>query len=105
LDRLPRNKDGDSADEFHYLDDGEFCVYGQKYAVRVLTEVTFNNYFLLTERFNHYCLMCSKRPKTSTTLDCRGVLAAIPLIDHQLKKWFTGGDRLFWRGFFAILEQ
>lgn len=52
-------------DHFGYLGDGDVIrfVPGRN-AIRVLFRVTASaNYFLLTERCNHYCLMCSQPPK------------------------------------------
>ena len=63
--------------------------------VRVLyRRNSFHNHFLLTERCNHYCLMCSQPPKNiddSWIVD--DVLATIPLIDPSTQEiGFTGGE-------------
>ena len=86
-----------------------FCVYGRKITrVRVLyRRNSFHNHFLLTERCNHYCLMCSQPPKNiddSWIVD--DVLATIPLIDPSTQEiGFTGGEpTLLGDDFFRILR-
>jgi His-Xaa-Ser system radical SAM maturase HxsC len=52
--------------QFEYLANGDIIrfVPGRNAAVRVLFRTAANaNYFLTTERCNHYCLMCSQPPK------------------------------------------
>src|SRR5258708_31619047 len=65
LDHLPpETKMVILPDEFHYLADGDVLrLWPKSNAVRVLyLRNSFHNYFLLTERCNHYCLMCSQPP-------------------------------------------
>lgn len=67
-----------------------------------------HNTFLVTERCNHYCLMCSQPPKRaddSWILD--EIAAAIPLIDPETKSLgFTGGEPLTeWKRFIPLLAQ
>lgn len=52
-------------DHFSYLGPGDVIRFTPgRNAVRVLYRMSANaNYFLLTERCNHYCLMCSQPPK------------------------------------------
>jgi His-Xaa-Ser system radical SAM maturase HxsC len=96
-------------DDFHYLADGDVLrLWPKSNAVRVLyRRNSFHNYFLLTERCNHYCLMCSQPPKKiddSWIVD--DILAAIPLIDPSTQEiGFTGGEpTLLGEDFFRILR-
>lgn len=52
-------------DHFEYLGNGDVIRFSpERNGVRVLFRVAANaNHFLLTERCNHYCLMCSQPPK------------------------------------------
>jgi His-Xaa-Ser system radical SAM maturase HxsC len=67
-----------------------------------------HNSFLVTERCNNYCLMCSQPPKD---VDDQWILSEIreslPLIDaatHALT--FTGGETLSdWEDFIAVLKE
>ena len=67
-----------------------------------------HNSFLVTDRCNHYCLMCSQPPKD---VDDRWILreirACLPLIDRTtLSLGFTGGEPLLeWRDFVDVLER
>ena len=86
-----------------------YCVCGRNSGeVRVLyRRNSRHNHFLLTERCNHYCLMCSQPPKTiddSWIID--DVLATIPLIDPSTPEiGFTGGEpTLLGDGFFRVLR-
>lgn len=82
--------------DFSYLADGDVLrIWTKSNKVRVLyRRASFHNHFLLTERCNHYCLMCSQPPKNiddSWIVD--DVLAAIPLIDPSAQEiGFTGGE-------------
>jgi sulfatase maturation enzyme AslB (radical SAM superfamily) len=96
-------------DDFHYLADGDVLrLWSHSNSVRVLYRRNSSyNYFLLTERCNHYCLMCSQPPKNvddSWIVD--DVLAAIPLIDPSTQEiGFTGGEpTLLGEDFFRILR-
>jgi His-Xaa-Ser system radical SAM maturase HxsC len=83
-------------DAFEYLGDGDVVrLWPGSGEIRVLYRRSSQfNHFLLTERCNHYCLMCSQPPKDiddGWIVD--DVLAAIPLIDpgaHEIG--FTGGE-------------
>jgi sulfatase maturation enzyme AslB (radical SAM superfamily) len=96
-------------DELNYLADGDVLrLWPKSNGVRVLyRRNSFHNHFLLTERCNHYCLMCSQPPKN---IDDRwivdDVLAAIPLIDPSTQEiGFTGGEpTLLEDDFFRILR-
>src|SRR5262245_1315747 len=67
-----------------------------------------HNSFLVTDRCNHYCLMCSQPPKD---VDDRWILkeigACLPLIDRTTSSLgFTGGEPLLeWHDFIGVLEQ
>lgn len=97
LDRLAS---GDKAivlpDEFEYLGDGDIIrLQPEKGAVRVLYRWGSSyNSLLLTERCNHYCLMCSQPPRDiddSWIVD--EILEMIPLIDPATPEiGFTGGE-------------
>jgi His-Xaa-Ser system radical SAM maturase HxsC len=67
-----------------------------------------HNSFLVTERCNHYCLMCSQPPRDiddSWILD--EIAEAIPLLDPATASvGFTGGEPLLeWRRFIPLLAQ
>ena len=67
-----------------------------------------HNSFLVTERCNHNCLMCSQPPRN---VDDRWVLdeisRALPFVDPATKSFaFTGGEPLLdWREFTGLLAQ
>jgi His-Xaa-Ser system radical SAM maturase HxsC len=96
-------------DELSYLADGDVLrLWPRKNEIRVLyRRNSFHNHFLLTERCNHYCLMCSQPPKyIDDTWIVDDVLAAIPLIDQTAQEiGFTGGEpTLLGDDFFRILR-
>jgi His-Xaa-Ser system radical SAM maturase HxsC len=97
-------------DTFAYLADGDVMrLWTKRNEVRVLyRRNSFHNHLLLTERCNHYCLMCSQPPKDiddSWIVD--DVLAAIPLIDPSAQEiGFTGGEpTLLGEDLFRILRK
>ncbi|MGR4928179.1 His-Xaa-Ser system radical SAM maturase HxsC [Bradyrhizobium sp. CAR08] len=67
-----------------------------------------HNSFLVTERCNNYCLMCSQPPKD---VDDRWILSEIkeslPLVDPATRALtFTGGETLSdWEDFIAVLKK
>jgi His-Xaa-Ser system radical SAM maturase HxsC len=67
-----------------------------------------HNSFLVTERCNNYCLMCSQPPKH---VDDRWILSEIkeslPLIDQSTRALtFTGGETLSdWEDFIGVLKE
>ena len=67
-----------------------------------------HNSFLVTERCNNYCLMCSQPPKD---IDDRWILdeikESLPLIDKGTRTLtFTGGEPLSdWREFIGVLAE
>jgi His-Xaa-Ser system radical SAM maturase HxsC len=82
--------------EFDYLRDGDvLSVELQRPAVRVLyRRNSLHNSFLLTERCNHYCLMCSQPPKdVNDDWIVDELFEAIPLISPETREiGFTGGE-------------
>lgn len=97
-------------EKFGYLAAGDIVgLDGATGKLRVLyRRNSAHNSFLVTERCNHYCLMCSQPPKD---IDDRWILdeirAAIPLVDKKTHSLgFTGGEPLLaWREFIALLEE
>ena len=110
LSRLPAEaKTVILPNEFDYLRDGDVLrLWPKTSGVRVLyRRNSFHNHFLLTERCNHYCLMCSQPPKNiNDNWIVDDVLAAIPLIDPSTQEiGFTGGEpTLLGNDFFRILR-
>jgi His-Xaa-Ser system radical SAM maturase HxsC len=98
------------ASKFNYLATGDifgFNPAGKRFRTLYRRSSTHNS-FLVTERCNHYCLMCSQPPRD---VDDRWVLQeirdALPLVDKETKSLgFTGGEPLLdWREFIAILSD
>lgn len=94
--------------KFNYLSDGDIIRF-QPASGRFRTlyrRSAKQNFLLVTERCNHYCLMCSQPPKE---VDDRWILkeigVALPLIDKGTKSLgFTGGEPLLdWREFIEML--
>ncbi|WP_408591834.1 His-Xaa-Ser system radical SAM maturase HxsC [Novosphingobium sp.] len=84
------------AAEFDYLDDGDVIALEPGAGViRTLfrKKVAYNS-FLLTERCNNYCLMCSQPPRdVSDGWIAEEILAALPLIDRAAAEiCFSGGE-------------
>lgn len=95
---------------YDYLADGD--VLGFKAASRrfrtLYRRASEHNSLLVTERCNHYCLMCSQPPRDvddGWILD--EIKATLALVDPATKSLgFTGGEPLLdWRGFVSVLEQ
>ncbi|WP_340672299.1 His-Xaa-Ser system radical SAM maturase HxsC [Bradyrhizobium ottawaense] len=96
--------------KYDYLADGD--VIGFDHASRKFRTLyrrnSAHNSFLVTERCNNYCLMCSQPPKD---VDDRWILSEIkeglPLVDsatHALT--FTGGETLSdWEDFISVLKE
>ncbi len=82
--------------DFDYLADGDVIrLAPDQRAVRVLYRRNSpNNSFLLTERCNNYCLMCSQPPrKVADGWIVDEILEALPLIDQDTTEIiFTGGE-------------
>lgn len=84
------------SEEIHHLsDDDVIAIEVDGMRLRVLYRKKSNqNSILLTERCNHYCLMCSQPPKTvDDSYLMREVKELIRLIpDDTLELGFTGGE-------------
>lgn len=82
--------------ELDYLGDGDVvAVELERPAVRVLyRRKSQHNSFLLTERCNHYCLMCSQPPKdVNDDWIVDELFQAIPLVSPETRSLgFTGGE-------------
>jgi len=82
--------------EFEYLADGDVLgISLDRPSVRVLYRRNSpHNSFLLTERCNHYCLMCSQPPRDiDDDWIVDELLTAIPLIAKETSEiGFTGGE-------------
>ena len=95
--------------QFGYLGDGDIIgLHPDSRKLRVLyRRASGHNAFLVTERCNHYCLMCSQPPRDiddSWILD--EIAEALPLIDPTTRTiGFTGGEPLLeWRRFVTLLD-
>lgn len=94
---------------FAHLADGDVVgVYPQVGRVRVLyRRSSGHNFFLVTERCNNYCLMCSQPPKKADDGWLIDEIAdALPLVDPATPALtFTGGEPLTeWPRFIGLLE-
>ncbi len=96
--------------QFAYLGDGDIIgLHPHSRKLRVLyRRASSHNAFLVTERCNHYCLMCSQPPRDiddGWILD--EIAEALPLIDPTTRTiGFTGGEPLLeWRRFIALLDM
>jgi His-Xaa-Ser system radical SAM maturase HxsC len=95
---------------YNYLADGD--VLGFDHSSRkfrtLFRRKSAHNSFLVTERCNNYCLMCSQPPKD---VDDRWILSEIkeslPLIDPATRALtFTGGETLSdWKDFIGVLNE
>jgi His-Xaa-Ser system radical SAM maturase HxsC len=80
---------------FDYLGDGDVVRLTDRGDVTSLFQkAARHNAFLLTERCNHYCLMCSQPPRNvQDDWIFDDIMAAIPLIDREtVAISFTGGE-------------
>jgi His-Xaa-Ser system radical SAM maturase HxsC len=95
---------------FGYLADGDILgIQPRSRKFRTLyRQSSKHNSFLVTERCNHYCLMCSQPPRD---IDDRWILdeirASLPLVDRETRSFaFTGGEPLLdWRDFIGVLKE
>lgn len=97
-------------EEFAEVADGDVVrVQPDGPRVRVLyRRASRHNFFLVTERCNNYCLMCSQPPKAvddSWLMD--EISETLPLVDKATPSLtFTGGEPLTdWRRFTRLLTQ
>jgi His-Xaa-Ser system radical SAM maturase HxsC len=96
--------------KFDYLDDGDILGFhpGSKRFRTLYRRKSAHNSFLVTDRCNHYCLMCSQPPKdVDDSWILREIRQALPLVDKQTRSMaFTGGEPLLdWRDFMAVLSD
>ena len=96
--------------QFDYLAEGD--IIGIRHASRrfrtLYRKASRHNSFLVTERCNNYCLMCSQPPKNvddGWILD--EILESLPLVDPTTRSLtFTGGEPLTeWCEFVAVLAE
>jgi His-Xaa-Ser system radical SAM maturase HxsC len=82
--------------EFNYLGDGDILRLSAETGdiAALFQKSARHNSFLLTERCNHYCLMCSQPPRNvQDDWIVDDIMAAIPLIDRETPGIvFTGGE-------------
>ena len=83
-------------DDFHYLGDGDVLRLEQdKGEITALFQnAARHNSFLLTERCNNYCLMCSQPPKdVHDDWIVKDIMDAVPLINRETQGIvLTGGE-------------
>ena len=95
---------------YDYLADGDIIgIHPRSQRFRTLyRRQSHHNSFLVTERCNHYCLMCSQPPRNVNDgwlLD--EISECLPLIDKNTHSiGFTGGEPLLeWRRFIDVLAR
>ena len=96
--------------QFDYLSDGDIVGirHGSNRFRTLFRRKSKHNSFLVTERCNNYCLMCSQPPKD---VDDHWILdeikESLPLVDPSTRSLtFTGGEPLTdWRDFVTVLAQ
>ena len=106
IDELPRVIGVSS--KFDYFADGDIIGFhpSSRRFRTLYRRASGHNSFLVTDRCNHYCLMCSQPPKD---IDDRWILneikRALPLIDKDAPSLgFTGGEPLLdWHEFISVL--
>jgi hypothetical protein len=96
--------------KFDYLSDGDIIGFHppSKRFRTLYRRTSEHNSFLVTDRCNHFCLMCSQPPKD---IDDRWILgeiaSALPIIDKDTPSLgFTGGEPLLdWHEFIDVLAM
>ncbi|MDZ4367604.1 MAG: His-Xaa-Ser system radical SAM maturase HxsC [Afipia sp.] len=96
--------------ELDYLSDGDVVrLNPERKALRVLyRRSSSHNHFLLTERCNNYCLMCSQPPRNvNDGWIVDEVIEALPLIDRDtVELGITGGEpTLLGERFFDLVRS
>lgn len=96
--------------KFDYLADGDILGFhpGSKRFRTLYRRTSKHNSFLVTDRCNHYCLMCSQPPKdVDDSWILQEIRQALPLVDKQTRSMaFTGGEPLLdWQDFMAVLSD
>lgn len=97
-------------DRFGYLRPGDILAIDRKtgHFRSLFRQSSSHNSFLVTERCNHYCLMCSQPPRDVQDDWIIGEIErAIPLISTLTQSLgFTGGEPLLeWRRFIGLLRS
>src|SRR4029077_4028643 len=84
--------------KYDYLGDSDILGFhpSSKRFRTLYRRTSAHNSFLVTERCNHYCLMCSQPPKAADdSWILREIRQSIPLVDkHTRSLGFTGGEPL-----------
>jgi His-Xaa-Ser system radical SAM maturase HxsC len=95
---------------FDYLGDGD--IIGIRHTSKrfrtLFRKSSKHNSFLVTERCNNYCLMCSQPPKdVDDGWILNEIVDSLPLLEAPLPSLtFTGGEPLTdWQGFVGLLAQ
>jgi sulfatase maturation enzyme AslB (radical SAM superfamily) len=93
---------------FGYLTEGDILSLRASRVRTLFRRKSKHNAFLITERCNHYCLMCSQPPRNvddSWLVD--EITACLALIDKGTSSLgFTGGEPLLdWRRFMQVLVE
>jgi His-Xaa-Ser system radical SAM maturase HxsC len=96
--------------KFDYLADGDILGFhpASKRFRTLYRHSSTHNSFLVTERCNHYCLMCSQPPRdVDDSWILQEIRNALPLVDKQTRYLaFTGGEPLLdWQDFVMILSD
>jgi His-Xaa-Ser system radical SAM maturase HxsC len=96
--------------KFDYLGEGDILGFepaGGRFRT-LYRRSSAHNSFLVTDRCNHYCLMCSQPPKdVDDSWILHEIRQALPLVEKQSKSiTFTGGEPLLdWQGFMFVLDD
>jgi His-Xaa-Ser system radical SAM maturase HxsC len=96
--------------KFDYLADGDILGFhpASKRFRTLYRHSSTHNSFLVTERCNHYCLMCSQPPRdVDDSWILQEIRNALPLVDkHTHSLAFTGGEPLLdWQDFVMVLSD
>jgi len=96
--------------KFGYLADGDILGFhpASKRFRTLYRHSSTHNSFLVTERCNHYCLMCSQPPRdVDDSWILQEIRNALPLVDKQTRYLaFTGGEPLLdWQDFVMVLSD
>lgn len=96
--------------DFHYLDEGDIIRLNPRNASlhSLYRSKSRHNTILLTERCNHYCLMCSQPPKTvddSWRLDEAFELLKLIPIDAESILFSGGEPTLYADGFIELIRH
>jgi len=97
-------------EKFAYLSDGDILRFQpQSNRFRTLyRRASRHNSFLVTDRCNHYCLMCSQPPKdVDDSWIFNELEEVLPLVDKETESvCFTGGEPLLdWQALIELLKN